>query len=159
MATIIQFSRNIRKIGSKIQNNSVNLVKSVSKQTLRDLVDGTPVDTGEARSNWRVSIGGQKRNIIPPHYPGEKLGLQEKRNARETISEGIKEINTLRVGQFKRGTGQAGSSVKITNNVPYIDDLRRGTSKQQPNDWVERAFSEARNIIVQAKLMTTVRSD
>lgn len=159
MVTLIQFSKNIRKIGSKIENNSVNLVKSVSKQTLRKLVLGTPVDTGEARSNWRVSIGGEKRSIIEPYSPGEKLGISEKRNASGAISEGISEINSLRVGRFKRGTGEAGSSVKISNNVPYIDDLRKGSSKQQPNDWVERAFSEAKGLISQAKLTSFVRSD
>lgn len=154
MATIIQFSRNIRKIGSNIENNSVKLVKKVSKETLRELVEGTPVDTGEARSNWRVSVGGTKRSIIPPYAPGEHLGIQERRNAREAISAGIQEINTLKVGRYKRGTGEAGSSVKISNNVPYIDDLRRGSSRQQPNDWVERAFSKAKILISQAKLTT-----
>lgn len=152
MATLLQFSRNIRKLGSRIENNSVSLVKKVSKRTLRSLVKGTPVDEGVARSNWRASVGNPIRKQIEAHAPGKNLGIQETTNARVAISRGIFEINKLRVGK-KRGTGQAGQAVFITNPIPYLTKLRLGSSKQQPRDWVQEAFLEASVEIGQTRLL------
>jgi hypothetical protein len=152
MVTLFQFSRNIRKHGSKIENNSVELTKRVAKKTLRSVVYGTPVDTGVARSNWRVSIGNPTFAVIPAYYPSEDLGRGEKLNAMATISAGIKKIDKLRVGK-KRGTGQAGSALFISNATPYLSQLRTGTSKQQPRDWVNLALIDASIDIKQARLL------
>lgn len=152
MATLIQFSRNIRKLGSRIENNSVVLTKRVAKRALRSLVDGTPVDKGVARSNWRVSLGNPTRAVIPAYLPGRHLGIGERQNARAAISAGIATINQLRVGA-KRGTGQAGTALFISNSIPYLDRLRDGSSSQQPSDWVQLAVLEAQVEISQTRLL------
>lgn len=152
MATLLQFSRNIRSRASRIENNAIGLVRRVSKRTLRSLVKGTPVDTGLTRSNWRTSLVNRTRIVIPPYAPGHNLGINETANANAAISQGIQKINSLRVGA-KRGTGQAGSAVLITNAVPYLGRLRDGHSAQQPHDWVELAFLEASAEIAQARLV------
>lgn len=152
MATLLQFSRNIRKLGSRIENNSVALTKRVAKRTLRSLVEGTPVDVGVARSNWRVSLGNPTRSVIPAYAPGKHLGIGERQNARAAIQEGFAKINQLRVGA-KRGTGQAGSALFITNAIPYLGRLRDGYSSQQPNDWVQVALMEAQAEIASTRLL------
>jgi hypothetical protein len=152
VATLIQFSRNIRKLGSRIENNSLILTKRIAKRTLISLVEGTPVDEGNARSNWRVSLGNPTRSIIPAYSPGKKLGIGERQNARATIQNGIAIINQLRVG-LKRGTGQAGTALFITNSIPYLGRLRNGYSSQQPNDWVEVALIQAQAEISQTRLL------
>lgn len=152
MATLLQFSRNIRKRGSQIENNSAALVKKVAKRTLKSLVEGTPVDKGVARSNWRVSLGNPTRSVIPAYAPGRKLGIGESQNARAAIQAGFAMINQLRVGA-KFGTGQAGSAVFITNSIPYLDRLRNGYSAQQPNDWVQVALQEAQGEIATTRLL------
>lgn len=153
MATLLQFSRNIRRHGSRIENNSVRLVKRVAKRTLRSLVDGTPADEGVARSNWRVSLGNPTRAVIPAYSPGKNLGIGERANARAAIAAGIAEINLLRVGA-KRGTGQAGQALFITNAIPYLGRLRNGYSKQQPDDWVQSALLEAQAEIAGTRLLS-----
>lgn len=153
MATLLQFSRNIRKHGSRIQNNSVLLTQRVAKKTLRSLVDGTPVDKGVARSNWRVSLGNPTSKVIPAHAPGRKLGIGERTNAAAAIQVGIATINRLTVGA-KRGTGQAGQALFISNSIPYLDRLRSGYSAQQPNDWVATALLEAQAVVLQTRLLT-----
>lgn len=158
MATMLQFSRNIRKLGSRIENNSLILTKRVAKRTLRALVDGTPVDKGVARSNWRVSLGNPTRAVIPAYSPGKHLGIGERQNARAAIQEGFAKINQLRVGQ-KRGTGQAGTALYITNAIPYLNRLRNGYSSQQPSDWVQAAFMEAQAEITGARLLSTNMRD
>jgi hypothetical protein len=152
VATLLQFSRNIRKLGSRIENNSVALTKRVVKRALVALVEGTPVDEGDARSNWRVSLGNPTRSVIPAYSPGKKLGIGERQNARATIQAGIATINQLRVGA-KRGSGQAGTALFITNAIPYLGRLRDGSSSQQPNDWVEIALLDAQAEIAQVRLL------
>lgn len=158
MATLLQFSRNIRKRGSDIENNSVRSVRLVAKRTLRSLIDGTPVDKGVARSNWRVSLGNPTRSVIPAYAPGRKLGIDERTNARAALAVGIAKINELRVGA-KRGTGQAGTALFITNAIPYLGRLRSGSSSQQPDDWVGVALLEAQAEIQSVRLLQRGGSD
>ena len=158
MATLLQFSRNIRKHGSRIENNSAALVKRVAKTALKSLVNGTPVDKGVARSNWRVSLGNPTSAVIPAYSPGRKLGIGERTNARAAIAEGFAKINQLRVGA-KFGTGQAGQAVFITNSIPYLDRLRDGYSSQQPNDWVQVALMEAQAQIANTRLLSRGPAD
>lgn len=129
------------------------LTKRVAKRTLTSLVEGTPVDKGDARSNWRVSLGNPTRSIIPAYSPGKHLGIGERQNARATIQQGFSVINRLRVGA-KRGTGQAGSALFITNSIPYLGRLRDGYSSQQPNDWVQVALIEAQGEIASTRLLS-----
>lgn len=160
MGTFLRFSRNIRTIGSRIENNSAAVTRRVAKRALRELVEGTPVDKGVARSNWRVSLGSPTRSVVPAFAPGRKLGIGETGNARAAISEGISKINQLRVGPFKRGTGQAGQALYLTNSVAYLDKLRSGYSSQQPNDWVQSALQSASSEVRQVRLLSsTVRDE
>lgn len=150
MATLIQFSRNIRKRGSRIENNSVALTKRVAKRALKRLVNGTPVDKGVARSNWRVSLGNPTRRVVEAHSPGKKLGFGERSNARAALALGNIKINSLRAGPSRRG---AGSALFITNSIPYLDKLRSGSSTQQPTDWVTLALIEAKAEIRGTRLL------
>jgi len=150
MSTLLQFSRNIRSIGSRIENNSAKVVRDTSKAALRSLINGTPVDTGKARSNWRVGLGAPTRSVIPAYSPGKKLGRGERLNARAALAAGFARINQLRIGPV---AGRAGKAVFITNSIPYLDELRRGSSTQQGNDWVGLALIEASTVIKSARLL------
>jgi hypothetical protein len=84
----------------------------------------TPVDTGRARGNWRVGIGGR-----PTGYSDED------RDASAAMAQGSSAINT-----WKSGEG----SIYITNNVPYIVPLDEGSSAQAPNGMSAAAVQAAR---------------
>ena len=114
MATLLQFSKNIRKRGNEINNETANVVRRVARNALRNLVVGTRVDTGLARSNWRVSVGGFPRATIPPYSPGKKLGIKETGNKAGALTAGNNEIRKL------TGRGHARKSIVISNQVPYI---------------------------------------
>lgn len=159
MGTFLRFSRNIRKHGSNIENNSVMLTRRVSKVALRSLVKGTPVDEGVARSNWRVSIGNPTRAVISAYAPGKKLGIDETSNANAAISAGISVINRLRVGSIARGSSMAGNALYITNSVSYLDKLRSGSSGQQGSDWVAAALQEAASEIRMVRLISSIVKD
>lgn len=150
MATLIQFSKNIKSLGSRIENNSAVLTRRVARKALKSLVLGTPVDKGVARSNWRVSLGARTFLIIPAYSPGKKLGIGERANARATIAAGNAVIAQLRIG---RVTGRVGKALIITNNIPYLNKLRFDKhSPQQTNDWVDLALLDARSELIGTRL-------
>lgn len=139
MATLAQFSRNIRKRGSQIENSATRIVKATSVRALKSLVRNTPVDKGVARSNWRVGIGAPARSVIGAYAPGSKLGIGETANASAAIGAGRARIESVR-----GTTSGLATAIYISNAVPYIGRLNSGYSKQAPSGFVETALLEAR---------------
>jgi hypothetical protein len=155
MATMAQFSQNIRKRGSNIENNAARLVRRTARSTLKLLVYHTPVDKGVARSNWRVTIGNQATAKIPAYFPGRHLGLSERANANAAIATGFAKIDQLRPG---RGN-PLGSALYIRNNVPYIERLNAGYSAQAGAGWVNDAVANAKIIIHNFRLVEYMGGD
>lgn len=161
MATLAQFSQNIRKRGSQIENAGTRFTKAVAKRALRALVLATPVDTGNARSNWRVGIGAPTRAEIEPYSPGKKLGIGERANANAAIAAGLARINSVR-GVSGRGLETA---IYINNNTPYIGNLPNGKglndgySKQAPPGFIEAALLEARSVLPNLRVFTSRDDD
>jgi hypothetical protein len=120
MATIAQFTRNMRSRASKIRNADVRLVQEVASTVLYQLASNTPVDKGVARSNWRVSRVVRTTAVIPAHAPGHKLGMQETQNLEITMQDGLAQLDQLREGQ----------ALFITNNAPYIEKLNASHATQ-----------------------------
>lgn len=122
MATLLQFSKNIRRRGRQVENSSARLVRRMARKTLRSIVNNTKVDKGVARSNWRTSAGGTPTAVIPAYVPYPKnsrangQGINESANASAAIAAGFAVIATVR--------GAAGAGLKtrlvIANNVPYL---------------------------------------
>jgi hypothetical protein len=161
MATLAQFSRNIRKRGSQIENAGTRFVKAVSKRSLRLLVEATPVDTGRARSNWRVGIGAPTSAVIQPYSPGKKLGIGERSNASAAIAAGLARINSV------RGVSGVGlqTAIYINNNTAYIGNLPNGKglndgySPQAPAGWIEEKLTEARSVLDNLQVFTSRDDD
>lgn len=139
MATLAQFSVNIRRRGRQVENAGSRVVKTISKRALRSLVRATPVDKGVARSNWRVGLGAAPTAVIKAYSPGRNLGIGETSNARAAIAAG-----DARIDSIKSGSGGLKVAVIISNNVPYIGKLNSGSSKQAAAGFVEIALIEAR---------------
>lgn len=87
-------------------------------------ISATPVDTGRARANWRVGIGGRPTGFDP-----------DATDASAALAQGSSSIET-----WKSGEG----AIYITNNVPYIVPLDEGSSAQAPNGMSAAAVQAAR---------------
>lgn len=85
----------------------------------------TPVDTGRARGNWQSSTIGP--------IAGE-TGKTD-RHGQATIEENLRALATLK--PYSRSW--------ISNNVPYINRLNEGHSKQAPAGFVEASIEVAVN--------------
>lgn len=139
MTSLARFSQNIRKRGSQIENAGARVIRRAARKSLKSLVLNTPVDTGRARSNWRVSLTVPTRAVIPPYSPGRKLGISEGANARAAIAAGNRQIELFRPGRGRL----VSTALYIVNNVSYIDKLNAGSSKQMSAGFIERALLEA----------------
>lgn len=163
MASLAQFSRNIRKRGSQIENAGTRFTKAVAKRALRALVLATPVDTGRARSNWRVGVGASTTAEIEPYSPGKKLGIGERSNANAAIAAGLARINSVR-GVSGQGGGLQ-TAIYITNNTPYIGNLPNGRglndgfSPQASAGFIQAALLEAREVLPTLRVFTDSNDD
>lgn len=111
---------------------SVELAQDVSKvarrtslKVLNGVILGTPVDTGEARGGWQVSIA------TPILTESEAID----RAGGATISKGVSTIEAAKTIKYP--------TIWIVNNVAHIVPLNEGTSTQSPAKFVETAVKRA----------------
>jgi hypothetical protein len=86
--------------------------RAISLRVLSGVVLRTPVDTGRARANWQVDVGAGKSGEVEA----------EDKGGGGTITAGGSVIARQRDFQ----------QVALTNNLPYIEKLEGGSSKQAP---------------------------
>ncbi len=145
------FDNFIRRINIRATNvpREVNRVVRLAALAINQtVVMATPVDTGRARSNWLVSLGRPREDVIEPYSPlrqGQDAGkLGEGANARGALAQGQEQI-AARVPE---------QVIFISNNVGYIGALNRGTSVQAPAMFVEAAIDAAVAVVAGAKIDT-----
>lgn len=112
----------IRRIVRELEGMTERVVAGVALEVHAELVEDTPVDTGWARANWVPNIGAPgPSSSDPTGSPG---------SARARAQAGVARLSAYRLSQGK---------VHVTNNVPYIEALNAGHSKQAPAGFVEAA--------------------
>lgn len=124
MPTNIQkFSAQLDAFAEKIKVAPEKVQKKVAIDLWSSITRRTPVDTGRARANWFLSVGAPTQRLDP--YPGAKTG--------EVPEPPLPDVTN--VDGYK--------SVFIINNLPYIEALEHGHSKQAPNGMVRLAIQSA----------------
>ena len=109
--------------------------RTITLGLYRDVIIGTPVDTGRARANWQLAIGSAPQSVLSKTDKG-----RSKSPSGGSASE-------VRKADQKMGVRKAGRSVFIANNLGYIGVLEEGHSKQN-SGWVENAMKRAEARIV-----------
>lgn len=115
-----QFSARIRDIGRQVESNSVEVMKTVALVVDQAVVSATPVDTGRAKTNWIAELNHPSSQITNIADPSGSTALSQ---ARTTIA-----------------SVRQGSTIHITNNLPYIQRLNDGYSAQAPAGFVEQSI-------------------
>jgi hypothetical protein len=140
MSDLKTFSRRIRLRGEAVAKNTDRLVRKVILAVDQAVVISTPVDTGRARLNWRPQIGSAATEALPvPSTPSAGLNT--------ALAEGV-----AVVARYKGG--RVSPVVHITNNLPYIQRLDEGHSKQAPIGFVHTAVLTATGAIKNVKVTT-----
>lgn len=128
MAQMSDLKGILNKAGNSVAANADRLVRRCALATDAAVVIATPVDTGRARSNWQVELGQAATGTVDAL---DKSG-------QGAISQGKRVIDGYK----------SGSTLNITNNLPYIERLNDGWSAQAPAGFVEKAVQIGVNAIV-----------
>lgn len=120
----------MRKLAQEIPLVGAKYARAAALGAIDVLVEQTPVDTGEAVSNWQVGIGAAPVTTVPPHVPG-----------RGGATAGVNRAITRKIaeGEIKRYIG-IGGPIYITNNADHIGRLNEGSSPQHPGGFVDEAM-------------------
>lgn len=103
--------------------------RKIALEMFRRAILRTPVDTGRARGNWQTTIGAPAIGTL-----------------KETDPSGRKAIaNATTVGLTWRA--RTGASILLTNNLPYIERLEHGYSKQAPAGMVAITVAEFGGVV------------
>lgn len=133
MPSIEDFPFRMQKRISQLNRGLTVLVRNVVMAADRTCVETTPVDTGEARSNWIVSVGAPDESVRPAYIPYPKYSgpaLEETGNAAAAIAQGGIALNGFDI--------TAKDTVYIQNNLPYIGKLNDGTQSKQSANMLEQ---------------------
>lgn len=115
--------RNFNELGSMIEGFAIRKHNGFLLGLWEDLVDGTPVDTGAARSNW----------ILTPGQPGRRVNPRDgTKYPKPSLPDVGKYTYRWRKWYF-------------TNNSVYIKKLNEGSSLQAAPGWIDAAIQ--RNLI------------
>lgn len=123
----MSFSDQIAAFTKKAAERQDRVLQGVVKEVGERLVQRTPVDQGEARSNWQASVNSPVAIHTPDLDP--------------TGAGAIADISrTARAAKF-------GDAVYVLNAAPHIKKLEDGHSKQAPTGMVAVTVAEGRQII------------
>lgn len=122
----------MRQVNRRIEQGVLRLHRDVTVQVATNLAQDTPVDTGQAKSNWVTSVGSAYGAYIGPYVPG-RFGSTAGANINAAISQ----------AQHAAAMIQIGDTSYVTNNAPYIERLNQGYSLQAPSGFVERSILQA----------------
>jgi len=135
-------SRRFNKLAQKVDPVINQIVEDITYATVAHIARATPIDVGTARSNWIVSYISESAETRPAFfaYPSR---WKPPYGAGGSFGEGRNTAGaTWSVPTALRGR-RTGQAVYITNNLPYIERLNSGWSKQAPAGFVDRAIAAA----------------
>jgi hypothetical protein len=116
----------VDKWANKVTVDIKQFTKLVAFKVHDRIVERTPVDTGRARASWTIVAGETAdTSVAPPDFAGgPEAGISAARS--------------------KQGNVQLAHSYVIANNLPYIERLENGHSKQAPAGMVGLAIADVR---------------
>jgi hypothetical protein len=138
-----RFGKRLEMIGDTLMANVSKTVRKAAMAATNELVLRTPVLTGKARVNWRVSFG--RVNSALREAPNTKSRDTNRQVASaEALIEASNKIKMWKVGK---------GNIMIANPVHYIFDLDTGTSSQARNGMTVFAIAAARNVLRKGRLL------
>ena len=130
-------SRRIAKVKitdefSEIKKKMYSDASKILEDGFSDIVRDTPVETGYAASNWKVSREGASESSAPPKIQGESY-----RGKDEVIADGNSVIKLFKKYGFEH-------DVKFFNATPYINVLENSSSSSN-SFFIKRSVVKMRN--------------
>ena len=117
---------------SEIKKKMYSDASKILEDGFSDIVRDTPVETGYAASNWKVSREGASESSAPPKIQGESY-----RSKNEVIADGKSVIKLFKKYGFEH-------DVKFFNATPYINVLENSSSSSN-SFFIKRSVVKMRN--------------
>ncbi|MBW2674175.1 MAG: hypothetical protein JRD89_12310 [Deltaproteobacteria bacterium] len=127
------FAEDIQKWAKKVGLEADVAVRSIGIKAYALLTEGSPVDSGQFRANWNVSVGNPVFSVAPFSRKTLNRYAEARRRGENLWPRGYN-ANKAVVGF---GAVKAGDTMYITNAMPYAKRLNEGWSKQRGGRWVE----------------------
>lgn len=126
------FNATLKRFIRGCQENALTVVKLAAFKVHDDIVVRTPVDTGRCAASWTVVPGRVPSEEVAPEIP--KLGPAKERTAARRAAKSFSRsvMQSAKAGQDTVWT--------IANNLPYVEALENGHSKQAPAGMVKLAL-------------------
>ncbi|MFA0813359.1 hypothetical protein [Microbulbifer epialgicus] len=121
----MKFSASLKQFNEDALAEADRVYRASNIELFNSVIRDTPVDTGRARGNWQTTIG--------THAQSSSLRLD--RSGAEAQTEVIKNVGGLDNVNY------------LINNLPYIQPLEYGHSKQAPAGMVRRNVLRIQSII------------
>ena len=123
----MSFTGDLKRFADTAIDDVDEVRRAVSLELFNSVIRDTPVDSGRARGNWQTTTGAAAKTAIERD---DKSGEAASKEAEQAIK------------------GSALSDpIYMSNNLPYIEPLENGSSKQAPEGMVKRNFARIRRII------------
>lgn len=115
------------------------VLRKLALDGYRSLVLKSPVDKGRFRASWRVAINVVDSTSQPEPPVG---GPQSPAVVAYVAAQAAAHAVNLAKFQALINTATFGSTISITNNLPYAEPLENGHSKQAPQGMLKITFAE-----------------
>lgn len=121
----MKFSASLKQFNEDALAEADRVYRATNIELFNSVIRDTPVDTGRARGNWQTTVG----------TPAQSSSLRLDRSGTEAQAEVIQNVRGLDKVNY------------LINNLPYIQPLEYGHSKQAPAGMVRRNVLRIKSII------------
>jgi hypothetical protein len=137
------FGSRLQRIGDLIHANASKIIREAAMAATNEVVLRTPVKTGRARINWKVSGKTPKATVKEgPDTPNVKTNREVA--SAEALINASNAIKGWKVGK---------GNIFIANAVHYIGDLDGGTSAQARAGMTDFGVAAARAVLRKGRLL------
>ena len=147
-------SAQFRELAQTLSVRANEAKKTLASTIENDLLQVTPVDTGQAVSNWQVTLTAPAEDPIAPYAPAREGYMKQSKGVRTwTHRDDPSQIRAdnssaaLEVSRPIIAAAQPSQPIFITNALDYIEVLNQGHSTQAPALFVDRAIILGRDVL------------
>lgn len=140
--SLSQFADDMGRIGDTLPESANTIKKLLASAVLETEVRTTPVDTSQAKSRWQCGLNAAPDAVYGPFFPGS-----------HGSTAGPSEAAAINTGRLVIQRARPGDVVFVSNNVPYINRLNDGYSKQAPANFIQQGVSAAIRLLAGLRLI------
>lgn len=140
-----QFHKRMDALAKKAEQGAKSITQRAAWAATKTLVMLTPIDTGQAKSNWIVALGTPETEPRAAFTPGKK-GSTSGENVLMALAAALSIISRYQQGE-----------IYLTNNLKYIMRLNRGWSSQAPAGFVEAGVESARQSVRGSRILVNFK--